>query len=97
MALHSLPCNKLKSRVMDETAGWPTIEREASGSRARRFSSPRRAPIPGRSKLQCQADWIDSSRPRLRTRLRPKTGALGFAPNPQPAFVVHPTDFSVND
>ncbi len=59
------------------------------------WGHPRSAPVLGRSKLEWPVDWADSPPAGLRTLLRPRTGALRFAPGPLPAFVVHPTVSSV--
>ncbi len=55
----------------------------------------RTAPVLGRSNVQWPAGWADSLRPGFRTLLRPRTGALRFAPDPLTTFVVHPTASSV--
>ena len=51
----------------------------------------RSAPVPGRSNVEWPVGWVDSSRSRLWTSLRPRTGALRIAPNSLTTVVVHPT------
>ncbi len=55
-----------------------------------------RMSVLGRSNVQWPLGWADSLGPGFRTLLRPRTGALWFAPDPLTAFVVHPTASSVS-